>query len=104
MKVLITGAAGFIGNHVTRLCIEQGDDVRAMVAPGEDQGPLNDLDLEITEGDLLDKKTIMRENLFQPDKVHNLLNGKEQGREQDYNKIWNLLMFQSWKEKHVNNV
>ena len=33
-KVLITGATGFIGNHVTRLCLEQGDEVRVMVMPG----------------------------------------------------------------------
>ena len=58
MKVLITGSAGFIGNHVTRFCIEQGDDVRAMVMPGEDQSPLDGLDLEIIEGDLLNKKTL----------------------------------------------
>ncbi len=60
MKVLITGAAGFIGNHVTRLCIEQGDHVRAMVMPGEDLSPLSDLDLEIIEGDLLDKNTLKK--------------------------------------------
>ena len=34
-KVLITGATGFIGNHVTRLCLERGDDVRVMVMPGD---------------------------------------------------------------------
>ena len=32
-KVLITGATGFIGNHVTRLCLEKGDTVRVMVMP-----------------------------------------------------------------------
>lgn len=53
MKVLITGATGFIGNHVTRLCVEQGDDVRVMVLPGEDRSPLKGLDVDIVEGDLL---------------------------------------------------
>ena len=38
-KVLITGATGFIGNHVTRLCLEQGHDVRVMVMKGEDRSP-----------------------------------------------------------------
>lgn len=53
-KVLITGATGFIGNHVTRLAVERGDEVRAMVMPGEDRAPLAGLDVEIVEGNLLD--------------------------------------------------
>ena len=58
MKILITGATGFIGNHVTKFCIEQGDNVRAMVMSGEDQSPLDGLDVEIIEADLLEKKTL----------------------------------------------
>lgn len=53
-KVLITGATGFIGNHVTRLCLEKGDDVRVMVMPGEDRSPLDGMDVEFVEGNLLD--------------------------------------------------
>lgn len=53
-KVLITGATGFIGNHVTRLCLEQGHDVRVMVMKGEDRSPLNGMDVEFVEGNLLD--------------------------------------------------
>ena len=49
-KVLITGATGFIGNHVTRLCLEKGDDVRVMVMPGEDRSPLNGMEVEFVEG------------------------------------------------------
>jgi len=30
-KILVTGAAGFIGSHVTELFVEQGFDVRAFV-------------------------------------------------------------------------
>ena len=48
-KVLITGATGFIGNHVTRLCLEKGDDVRVMVMPGEDRSPLDGMDVEFVE-------------------------------------------------------
>lgn len=54
MKVLITGATGFIGNHVTRLCLEKGDQVRVMVMPGEDRSPLDGMDVEFVEGNLLD--------------------------------------------------
>lgn len=60
MKVLITGATGFIGNHVARLCVEQGDAVRVMVMPGEDRSPLAGLDVEFVEGNLLDPSSLPR--------------------------------------------
>ena len=53
-KVLITGATGFIGNHVTRMALEAGDEVRAMVMPGENRSPLAGMDVEFVEGNLLD--------------------------------------------------
>jgi dihydroflavonol-4-reductase len=59
-KVLITGATGFIGNHVTRLCLAQGDEVRVMVMPGEDRSPLNGMDVEFVEGNLLDAASLSR--------------------------------------------
>jgi dihydroflavonol-4-reductase len=59
-KVLITGATGFIGNHVTRLCLEKGDDVRVMVMPGEDRSPLKGMDVEFVEGNLLDAASLVR--------------------------------------------
>ncbi len=52
-KVLVTGGTGFIGNHVVRLCLERGDEVRVMVMPGEDRSPLDGMDVEFVEGDLL---------------------------------------------------
>jgi len=30
-KTLVTGSAGFIGSHLTELCVEKGDDVKAFV-------------------------------------------------------------------------
>lgn len=59
-KVLITGATGFIGNHVTRLCLEKGDQVRVMVMPGEDRSPLDGMDVEFVEGNLLDPPSLQR--------------------------------------------
>ena len=56
-KVLITGATGFIGNHVTRMALEAGDEVRVMVMPGEDRSPLDGMDVEFIEGNLLDQST-----------------------------------------------
>ncbi len=60
MKILITGATGFIGNHVTRLCLDQGDEVRVMVMPGEDRSPLDGFDVEFVEGNLLDPPSLER--------------------------------------------
>ena len=54
MKVLVTGTTGFIGNHVTRMCLEQGDEVSVMVMPGEDRSPLDGMNVKLVEGDLLD--------------------------------------------------
>ncbi|MBK6739914.1 MAG: NAD-dependent epimerase/dehydratase family protein [Haliea sp.] len=59
-KVLITGATGFIGNHVTRLCLEKGDEVRVMVMPGEDRSPLKGMNVEFVEGNLLDPASLVR--------------------------------------------
>ena len=58
MKVLITGATGFIGNHVVKFCLEQGDDVRVMVMPGEDLTPLANMKVEVCEGNLLEKNSL----------------------------------------------
>jgi dihydroflavonol-4-reductase len=59
-KVLITGATGFIGNHVARLCLEKGDTVRVMVMPGEDRSPLDGMDVEFVEGNLLDPGSLRK--------------------------------------------
>jgi dihydroflavonol-4-reductase len=59
-KVLITGATGFIGNHVARLCLEKGDEVRVMVMPGEDRSPLAGMNVEFVEGNLLDAGSLRR--------------------------------------------
>ena len=58
MKVLITGATGFIGNHVAKFCLEQGDDVKVMVMPGEDLTPLANMKVEVCEGNLLEKDSL----------------------------------------------
>lgn len=60
MKVLVTGATGFIGNHVTRLCLERGDQVRVMVMPGEDRSPLDGFDVEFVEANLLDPPSLAK--------------------------------------------
>ena len=61
MKVLITGAAGRIGAHLTRVCLEAGHDVRAFVVPGDPRAERIRLPgVELVEGDLRDRHTLQR--------------------------------------------
>ena len=55
MKILVTGAAGFIGSHVTRELVRQGHEVHAVVLPGIDRSRVADLasSLCFIEADLL---------------------------------------------------
>ncbi len=57
---LVTGATGHIGNVLVRLLLEKGLPVRAMVMPGEDPSPLEGLEVEIIEGDVLDTQSLLR--------------------------------------------
>ncbi|MCA9521164.1 MAG: SDR family oxidoreductase [Myxococcales bacterium] len=58
MKVLVTGANGFIGGHLTKILVDEGYDVRCMVQPGTSTELLGGLDVEIVDGDLLDPSSL----------------------------------------------
>jgi nucleoside-diphosphate-sugar epimerase len=59
MKVLVTGAAGFIGSHLLDRLLERGDEVRAFVRPGENIGHLQTLaNVEVRQGDLADAASL----------------------------------------------
>ncbi len=61
MKVLITGAAGRIGAHLTRSALEAGHEVRAFVVPGDPRAELIRLPgVELIEGDLRDREALHR--------------------------------------------
>lgn len=58
MRVLVTGASGFVGSHVARLACARGDAVRCLVRAGSDRAPLRDLEAEIAVGDLADRASL----------------------------------------------
>lgn len=60
MKVLVTGATGFIGSHVVRALLRHGFEVRVLIRPGADRRNLEGLGLEVCEGDLRDKGSLRR--------------------------------------------
>jgi dTDP-glucose 4,6-dehydratase len=67
-KVLITGAGGFIGSHLSELCLEKTAHVRAFVRYNSrnDWGMLEDLpietrgEIEVVAGDLRDPEAVRR--------------------------------------------
>ena len=56
--ILVTGATGHIGNVLVRTLLEKGEKVRALIWAGEDTTPLNDLEVETIQGDVLDLKSL----------------------------------------------
>ncbi len=61
MKVLVTGAAGFLGGHLVDMLVERGDEVRAMVRPVEEASRLHKLTgVEVVHGDLTEPESLKR--------------------------------------------
>ena len=60
MKVLVTGATGFIGGNLARELWRRGDDVQALVRPGSNRLTIQDTGITPVEGDILDRQSIDR--------------------------------------------
>ncbi len=60
MKVLVTGATGFIGGNLARELWRRGDDVRALVRPGSNRLTIENTGIAPIEGDILDRQSIDR--------------------------------------------
>ncbi|MGH6818391.1 MAG: hopanoid-associated sugar epimerase [Methylovirgula sp.] len=59
-RILVTGAAGFVGSAVARALTAAGFRVRALVRPTSPRANLVGLDVEIAEGDMRDPGAVAR--------------------------------------------
>jgi dihydroflavonol-4-reductase len=60
MTTLVTGAAGFLGSHVTRQLVARGETVRVLMRASSSNRAISDLSLEYVTGDLRDAASLDR--------------------------------------------
>lgn len=60
MRVLLTGATGFVGGAVLRALVRAGREVRVLVRPDADRYNIRDMPVEIYHGDVRDRDTVRR--------------------------------------------
>jgi 2-alkyl-3-oxoalkanoate reductase len=58
MTVLVTGAGGFLGSHITELLVEAGERARVLLRPGESIPEVAESDVDIHWGDLGDRAAL----------------------------------------------
>jgi dihydroflavonol-4-reductase len=57
---LVTGATGHVGNVLVRKLLERGEEVRALILPGENRASLEGLNVEAVDGDVLDLDSVFK--------------------------------------------
>lgn len=56
MKAFVTGGTGFVGANLVRLLLDRGFEVCCLVRPGSRLENLQDLEVELVRGDLIDEQ------------------------------------------------
>lgn len=59
MKVLVTGANGFLGSWVTRALVQDGHEVHALVRKNSDLSELNGVSCRLVQGDVTDIPSLL---------------------------------------------
>lgn len=60
MRVLVTGATGFVGSAIMRRLVAAGHEVRVLVRAGSDRANLEGQKVEVVTGDLEDRESLAR--------------------------------------------
>jgi len=60
LRILVTGANGFIGSNLVRTLLGRGGNVRAFIKPGTPETSLDGLDIEKVYGDICDVTSLER--------------------------------------------
>jgi dihydroflavonol-4-reductase len=60
MKILVTGANGFLGAHIVRVLLNNKYEVRAMIRKGSNLSALKDTNYELFEGQITQKEDIKK--------------------------------------------
>jgi dihydroflavonol-4-reductase len=60
MKILVTGASGFVGSAVARVLLASNYDLKVLCREGSDRSNLQGLDVQVVEGDLRDPASLAR--------------------------------------------
>src|SRR5688572_15650105 len=60
MKVLVTGATGFVGTWLTKKLLDRGQDVRILTRSGRADFPFESSAVEVFSGDVTDPEKVRR--------------------------------------------
>ena len=83
MKVLVTGATGFIGSHLVESLLQRGVQVRSLIRKTSDLKWLKDLPIECVNGDCNDQASL-REAVKDVDQVFHLAGVTKAIKEETY--------------------